>query len=301
MVKKRLLKIICFIFIAILGFYVIFFGFKKARDYQVYKEKEIETKIYTVWHIETFEGGGKARIEYLKTAARLLEKENNGILFMISPIKPEDLSSRIETDKPDIISFGFGIGKTILPLLLELDYTYNARDNLVNSAKYAKGLFAIPYISSGYAFISHAGEIKEYCYGLNSYTYPEKVIKNIENPISVESQYKAYKKFVNNKKTALIGTARDVFRVDNLNKIGRTNALITPIDGYTDLIQYCGITKCDNFTLKFLDLLLSDSMQSSLTNYSLFGVKNNKIYSSGIYNEMENAIFSAQIPNVFYE
>ena len=154
---------------------------------------------------------------------------------------------------------------------------------------------AIPYISSGYAKFSHGGEISEWIYGKTEFTSPNLA----GNEKECFGQYEAYKEFIYNKKTALIGTARDVFRVFNLNNVGRLTASITPIADYTDLIQYCGITKKDDYTILFLEKLLCAETQVKLTDYSLFSVKHNKIYSSGIYSDMEDAILSATTPNVF--
>ena len=104
---------------------------------------------------------------------------------------------------------------------------------------------------------------------------------------------------VYDKKVQLLGTGRDLFRINNLNSIGRTNAMITPIDTYTDLIQYLGIVNSNKITQKFISLALSDTYQNTLVDYSLFSSKYNKIYNSGIYNDMEDAIFSCSIPRVF--
>jgi len=294
-------KIVSVIFIILLGIYVFGFAIKKVTNYEIYKEDEIETKLYTIWHIETFEGGGKARINYIKDVCNQIEKKNKGVLFMVFSVQPEEIKEKLNQEKPDIISFGFGVGKLLLPHLKELNNAYDVRDTLYSSAKFANDLMCVPYISSGYAMFTHSANIKDYCYGENAYVSPKPAIEKTINAKSEVSQYEAYKKFVYNKNTALIGTARDVFRITNLNNIGRANAIITPIDDYTDLIQYCGITRKDNITTKFLNLLLSNNQQKKLTDYSLFGVMNNKLYSSGIYNDMENAIFKAQVPNVFDE
>jgi len=301
MIKSKLFKIISIALFIIISVYVFLFGIKKATDYEIYKEKEIKTKIYTIWHVETFEGGSKPRIQYLKNIARDIEKENDGVLFMISAVLPEDLETKLKSSTPDIISFGFGVGKVVLPYLIELDSEYNVRDNLIESSKHGKALMAIPYISSGYAKITDAGEVKNFYIGNSDFVFPFKHSNNVNNLQTCKTQYEAYKSFVNSKNTGLIGTARDVYRVLNLNNIGRMNALIEPLTGYSDLIQYCGITNKDEIILSFVENLLDDKYQQTLTTYSLFGVKINKLYSSNIYNDMENAIFNAQIPNVFDE
>lgn len=298
--KKNWVKILNLLLIATLSVYVLAVAIKKVKDYQIYREPEIDTKIYTIWHIETFEGGGVARINFLKKVARKIESENDGILFMIKEIKADELDIKLQNSTPDIISFGFGVGKIVLPYLKASEYCYDIRDELLISGSFNNQFYAIPYIASGYAIITHGILTENFHCGSTGYTKPENLYSalNINVPI-VETQYEAYKSFVYDESATLLGTARDVFRVDNLNKIGRANASITPIDSYTDLIQYVGVVNRDNYTEKFVEYLVSDEYQYELNKYSLFSVKYDKIYSQGIYSDMENAIFNCTIANVF--
>ena len=75
--------------------------------------------------------------------------------------------------------------------------------------------------------------------------------------------------------------------------------MITPIDSFTYLIQYLGITNLNSTTKKIVELALSETYQNKLVDYSLFSSKYNKLYYSGIYNDMEDAISMCRIPNVF--
>lgn len=294
-IKKSWKFTLCLILICLLGVYVCFFAIKKVRNYDIYSKPSIDTKIYSVWHIETHEGGGKSRLTYLKNLAKQLEKENPGILFHFSTIEPNNLSESLQTSLPDIVSFGFGVGKILLPHLSVQDNSFSVRDELFASGNFANKLYAIPYIIGGYASFKHIENNTQTIYGNNDFTKPN----NTEKLTAYPSQYEAYKKFVNDKKVNLIGTTRDLFRVNNLNEIGRTTATIIPLDDYTDLIQYIGSTKNDEITKLFISSLLSQEYQSKLTEYALFSTLNTKIYSQGIYNDMENAIFKAKVPNVF--
>ncbi|MBO5954484.1 MAG: hypothetical protein J6Q13_00765 [Clostridia bacterium] len=299
-IKKYWLKILCVTLICAISFYVLCFGLKKATNYEILKGDNKQQTIYTIWHIETFEGGGKARIDYLKTIARNMEKEDNQVLFMIKSVAPEKLTSELEVSLPDIISFGFGVGELVLPHLIPQENTFNVRDELILSGSFNRKLYAVPYMVSGYAWFFHTMQASEFHVGTNNYTAPENIYNPLNfQPTETETQYEAYKDFVYNKKVNLLGTERDLFRISNLNSIGRTNAMITPIDTYTDLIQYLGIINSNKITQKFLSLALSDSYQNTLVNYSLFSSKYNKLYSSGIYNDMEDAIMSCEIPSVF--
>lgn len=298
--KKNWFKVLNVVLISILAIYVLAVAIKKTKDYEIYKEQEIETKIYTVWHVETFEGGGAPRINLLKKVARKIESENDGILFMIKEIDADDLSIEIENTIPDIISFGYGVGKIVLPYLQANENSYDIRDHLLLSGSFNNQFYALPYIASGYAIITHGTLSENFHCGTTGYTNPENLYSSLNINVSIEeSQYEAYKSFVYDDSVSLLGTGRDVFRINNLNKIGRANASITPVDSYTDLIQYLGIINKDLYTEEFVKILVSDEYQSELNKYSLFSVKYDKIYSEGIYSDMENAIYRCSVPNVF--
>ena len=298
--KKHWLKILSLVLIGAISCYVLMFGIKKVRNYEILKGETKQQTIYTIWHVETFEGGGKARIDYLKTIARQMEKENEEVLFIVKAIAPEKLSSELEVSKPDIISFGFGVGEIVLPYLVSQENTFDVRDELIASGSFNKKFYAVPYIVSGYAMFNHSMNESEFHVGSNSYTKPQNIYLTLNlTPTENESQYEAYKDFVYDKEVQLLGTGRDLFRINNLNSIGRTNAMITPINTYTDLIQYLGIINSNKTTQKFISLALSDIYQDTLVDYSLFSSKYNKLYYDGIYNDMEYAILNCAIPNVF--
>ncbi len=299
-IKKHWFKIFCFILIALTSCYVLMFGLKKARNYEVLKGKDKQQSIITIWHVETFEGGGKARIDYLKNIARSMEKENNEVLFMIKAIEPEKLESELEVSSPDIISFGFGVGKIVLPYLNPHEKTFDVRDELITSGSFNKKLYAVPFMVGAYAMFNHSHDATEFHVGQNAYISPINIYKNLNlTPKENESQYEAYKDFVYDKKVQLLGSTRDLFRINNLNRLGRTSAEISPVESYTDLIQYLGIINSNSTTQKFLSLALNKIQQNTLVNYSLFSSLYNKLYFDGIYNDMENAILNCKIPNVF--
>lgn len=298
---KTILKIINLLIMCGIIVYVPIFAFKLSRDYEIYKEPSSDTKIYTIWHVETFEGGGKSRATFLKTIALEYERSNPGIYFMIKTIQPDTLQAELNLSTPDLISFGHGVGKTVLPYLINIEYSYGIRDDLLNSGSFNGKLYGLAYITSGYAMITHGvQDLTNLLCGTSEYTDANKILAEINvNVTKNQTSYQAYQEFTYNKKTCLIGTGRDVYRVTNLNNIGRLNASISPIDSYTDLIQYLGATNDDLNVQNFVSLALSDKYQSSLAEYALYSSRYNKIYSSGIYNDMENAIFNCEIANVF--
>ncbi|MGN0787752.1 MAG: hypothetical protein ACI4L6_01635 [Candidatus Onthoplasma sp.] len=299
--KQHIKKILSVSLMLILCFYVAFFGIKKAIQHEIYKQPDKQTTIYEIWHIETFEGGSKSRIEYLKTIARKLEKSEPENLFMIRSISPENLETELSQSTPDIISFGYGVGKIVLPFLSDFENCFNVRDELVESGMFSNKVYALPYIMSGYALITHGNLTNNFKCGTSPYCHPEKIyLENNFAVSTIETPYEAYKHFVNDKTATLLGTNRDVYRVDKLNNIGRLNCSITPCSTYTDLIQYIGICKPNETTKNFVKCVFSNENQQNLTNFSLYSVNFGKIYQTGIYSDMEDAIMKASIPNAFY-
>lgn len=300
-IKKHKLKLISIILIALLSGYVLLFGIKSVKKTMMLKGEHCGQTVYTIWHIETHEGGGKSRADYLKSIIRDMEKQNKETLFVFRTISPEKLEVELAEYVPELISFGYGVGTLVLPHLQPLEKTYNIRDELIESGSFNKKFYAAAYLMGGYAMFYHSNTASEFHCGQNEYIKPNNIYSNLNlTPAKMESQYEAYKSFVNDKNISLLGSSRDLFRINNLNSLGRTNAMISPVASYTDLIQYLGLTKIDDVTTQFLSLALSLDRQTTLTDYSLFSTLYNKIYFSGIYKEMEDAIFSCHIPNTFH-
>ena len=298
--KSNKIQILSTVVILFLSAYVLFFAIHSVKKNATLKGEHSGQIVYSIWHIETHEGGGKSRADYLKNIIRTIEKENEEVLFVFRNVAPEKLQAELNVSVPDIVSFGFGVGKILLPHLQPLENTFDIRDELIESGSFNKKFYAAAYLMGGYAMFSHTNMESEFHCGQTDYIKPSNIYTSLNlKPIKKESQYDAYKSFVNSKKTSLLGSTRDLFRVNNLNNIGRTNAMITPIDTYTDLIQYLSLTKVDDVTTRFISIALSSERQASLTDYSLFSTLYNKIYFSGIYESMEDALYTCKIPNAF--
>lgn len=301
--KKRFyVKLFCWVLIAGISFYVCTFGVATIKESEnLFKQEKTQTVI-SIWHVETFEGGKKPRIDFLKSVAKEIESKHDDLLFMIKSVKPENLASELEVNSPDIISFGYGVGKIVLPFLTNFTTTFNARDELIESGMFNNKLYAVPYLVGGYSMFNHSANLTNFYVGSNAYIHPERIYeKTTLKPTKTQSQYEAYKDFVSDKNSSLLGSTRDLFRVTNLNNIGRLSAMISPVDSYTDLIQYLGVLNNTLNTFNFIEKCLSFNNQNKLVDYALFSSLYHKLYNEGIYNDMENAIYNANIPNVFYD
>ena len=90
-IKNHKLQILSIILILILSIYVIFFAISSVKKNTTLKGEHRGQALYTIWHIETHEGGGKSRADYLKNIIHNMEKTNKELLFVFRSINPENL------------------------------------------------------------------------------------------------------------------------------------------------------------------------------------------------------------------
>ena len=78
--------------------------------------------VINVWNVDTFEGGSQSKSVYLERVATKFSKDNKGIYFLVKNLSVEEMTNNfLNGVYPDIISFGFGIGDLVKPILENLD------------------------------------------------------------------------------------------------------------------------------------------------------------------------------------
>ncbi len=244
----------------------------------------IKPAIISLWHVETFEGGLSSRSDWLKKRALAFEKQHKGIYIDVSKLTYQQLINRLtEGYSFDLISFGSGVGYSLLTYIIPYVGAINTLDSLNKGGIVDNSQYAVPYMAGGYilaALKNNLAKIK----GFNSLTanvfdcqMVKKVGKNTVKLASVScgfsqfnspvtalahntqaqnkegaaifdsniTQYGAYENFLsNNKATILLGTQRDYYRLINREKNGRLSEVeFAVLNGYTDLIQYMSIGK----------------------------------------------------------
>ena len=147
--------------------------------------------------------------------------------------------------------------------------------------------------SSSYHYKLGKKEKKSYSltYGANKYLMPKNAIlsynKNsivqtengIDDKAASQSQYSAYCRFLTNDATILLGTQRDIIRMENRVKQGKVSDVIyEPIVSYTDLVQFVFLAKNSDelrkrYAEQFALYLVSDESQSCLEGIGMFAVK----------------------------
>lgn len=288
---------------------VPFFCFDNEIFINISNDSNNTTQVLELWHIETFEGGSASRELYIKRCAIAFEKLYKNKLIIVKTINPENIENALTNAKPDMISFGFGVGDIILKYLKPLDKQYKVRDDLLQSAMVNSKQMAIPFILSGYVFITSQSktldewqQTNEQIYTQNiQYTNAEYIYK--QQPINngkLLTAYQAYNEFVQNKAKILLGTSRDLYRVNNLIEKGKISASFNYINHYSDLVQYIGIINKNIITQNFVEFLLTDKIQIELNNYCLYTTKSLSIYTRQPYVDMENALSNNLfVPKVF--
>lgn len=191
----------------------------------------------------------------------------------------------------------------------------NLEENIILSQK---------ALDLGYEIISKKDSkiISSLTYGVSNYLLPKKAFcsytnkglvstssYSLDSNVKNQSQYTAYSKFIAGKSVMLLGTQRDVFRMNNRVKNGKSaNVLYEPLNSFTDLIQFSFLAKndddvklsiCENFA-KFLTLREN---QKKLINIGMLSVlSNNFIYNSGIMCDIIPQNFSIlAVNNIFVE
>lgn len=131
---------------------------------------------------------------------------------------------------------------------------------------YSLGLGQKKYLLPNFAFLSYTNT------GLTS------VSETAIDPIQIkESPYSAYAKFIIGETSVLLGTNRDVFRIDARASQGKiSDVILERVSSFTDLVQFFGMTKNQDATKKqytelFAKFVIQESKDMFLKN-GLFSV-----------------------------
>lgn len=259
--------------------------------------------ILELWHVETFEGGSKSRAGFLEKQAISFEKQHKGTYVVVSTMTLEQFELNIKAGKkPNMLSFGIGVGDEFTKNLVEINTTSNVRDDLLSYGKLSGKQLAMPYILGGYALISknqnEFGVVGVGGKGTNN-PYQALLSNNIKVSFADNIQidtYSAYDKFIKGNYDTLLGTQRDVYRVFNRMQNGSMeNVSFKCLTGYTDLVQYLSIFESngqeEKMCQEFANNLTSQDVQQKLADYNLYTVLDGlKIYTQDVFLQMEEAL-----------
>lgn len=314
--RKFLVKILISVFV--ISFLILspYFLFTKINElnYSLNPESDVgNSKILTLYNIDTFEGGSYARSVFLEKRAQEFEKENKGIYIIIKNLTLEQLSSLLVANKtPNIITFGIGVEDSFVNKLIVLE-DFGVRGDLIKGGYYNSQLLAVPIILGGYSLISNKEIIssENILEGLQESKNPNLIFSSnenisplvslIENGLEIKEQeieqlnsFDAYDKFINEKYNVLLGTQRDYYRCKNREKNLKMQCNYQMLGGFSDLIQYASVFRTNSleeeYSKNFIKFLSSFQVQQKLENINMFPVINQNIYTDEDYKSFNDVL-----------
>lgn len=117
----------------------------------------------------------------------------------------------------------------------------------------------------------------------------------VDGSYNSQTPYQAYEAFALKKSSMLLGTQRDIVRMQNRVLAGKeSDLLFEPISEWTDLVQYVGILCSDkskyDVCCDFVSFLLEESTQKLLKDIGMFSVLDLNVYDDLVFSKLEKAI-----------
>ena len=294
--------------------------------------------VIELWNVESFEGGIGSRATWLTQRAAKFESTHEGLFVHVTTLTESQLEQKLaEGGSFDLISFSRGVGAKVQSYLQP--YTASVagiRENFLVSGQVGAKVYALPYYCGVYCLFARTSQLHQNADLLSTAlvnTFTRKVGKHTYNlqplicgftphnspltalamsggqgeiaPDESVTQYSAYEKFLaNTTAVTLLGTQRDMYRLAKREQSGKIeNLTFYPLYGYTDLVQYLGVSSSagekTQSCMEFLQFVASEQSQRTLVNVSMFSVAEYSLYTDERYVASEEGLSSAYVPNVF--
>lgn len=271
----KIVRIIIGCFLIFCVCFTAFFGRYRIGEEGNGGQKTEYKGILKMWQIDGFEGGAGSRKQFLLKMARGFEKDNDGVLIMVTDYTVSGAEENIKNGVyPDIISYanGFDISGAI-----EIHPNRKTSSCMVGDKAYAT-----VWCRGGYVLISNPAltvkalpdkPIENLLVSQCEYTQPltALILEGISvKGLELKKPMDAYVKFVSGKTPYFLATQRDVVRLQNRGM----NVNVYPLKEYNDLYQYVSVTAVEEiksiYAKKFVDYLVSDKVQNALKEIKMF-------------------------------
>lgn len=342
MMRKNLKRIFALVLLCVFMAAAPFVIFANLPESDIFVEGAKFEGILDLWHIESFEGGTGSRSEWLKRRSISFEKQYKGCLVSVTTLTTEQAKYKLEQGQRfDLVSFSPGVGFDLLPYLLPFEGEVGGvRADLLAGGRVDGKVYGVPYLMGGYVLAAQVKNLdrfenKDLAENIFGYAFEKKVGKKTVSLYSAAcgygtfnqptlalalntsatsanaligeglTQYEAYERFLTgNHHTVLLGTQRDVVRLNNRISQGRLGGCVfRPLGGFTDLVQYVAVGSADSgktfFAKKFVVFLTSEAVQQKLAELNMFSTACVPLYSEGAMCELEKALESVRTINVF--
>ena len=251
--------------------------------------------ILELWQLDVFEGGSGSRADFLTKRAVKFEKENEGVLISVKRYTVSEAEEKFALGEyPDMISYGAGFD-CALERAIEISVPKGVSDKYLKGGVYNGKQYAVPWCAGGYILIGRGeNSFSENKLSVNEGEYNLPMIGCLSAGLNYEVtkglSLNNYTDFVSGKQTLILGTQRDVVRVENK---GLTIAYKS-LSGFTDLLQYISVTADEGdkiiYCEMFIEFLLSEESQSRLTDIDMFSVTGVSLYSEGGMKVLEDSL-----------
>lgn len=270
---KTAIRAVSFALCVFTAVFVLFFAAGKTEEKnEPFSSGQYKT-VLTVWHIDTFEGGTGSRGDFLGSALKSLS--DDGIVTLVKVQTIESMEKSLQKGElPDLISFGVGCG----------EIAGYARELLLKGftgGEINGRIFAVPWCFGGYYLIAKNNDnrlIDGLFDGDADKTIENLIVSDGENILPVLSLMHlgitanavylppkdAYPRFLSEKNAVLLGTQRDIKRIEKK----KDEFTVRPLEGYSDLVQYIAITAGNDEKYRYcvlaIERLLSEETQKKL-------------------------------------
>ena len=289
------------------------------------KNVPLDAVFLELWEIDTFEGGSASRARFLEKQAFNYQIKTKNVYVIVRTVELEQARNLLSQGvKPDMVSFGIGAGDLLHSFCQPVDSVDGVRGDLSAGGRSKGQNLAIPWCMGGYVLCSKdkldrldtetLNKLKDkkenkvigagQAYNLPKYAINKDIRCFVEK--TDFTQYQAYEAYLNgNEFEILLGTQRDLYRLNNKSKLGAIDSINYHFLGeYTDLIQYIAITTEDkqqiDSAMGYIKFLVSEKVQKKLTTIGMFCVNNDKIYNEKVYQQFEAVLSDKlQVMNVF--
>ncbi len=187
----------------------------------------------------------------------------------------------------------------------ENNITLGEGESIAQLAENGKLSLADISLSAGYKVTSHNSTktIFSIGFGKGKYQLPQNAFEaytnkglvsnsdvDIDSETLEQSQYYAYNNFIAGKSTMLLGTQRDIARLEGRVSLGKIDEVIyQPIFAQSDLVQFMLLANINDATKreyaeKFVQYLVSQNVQKKLCDIGMFATTtiDNSGYKSGV-------------------
>ena len=291
--------------------------------------------VINLWLVDSFEGGSGSRQSWFTKRSAQFESQNKGVFVCVTALTESQLLAKLaDGQKFDLLCFSRGVGAKVLQNLAPMDVDFGCvLDNFAQSGRVHNSTYAVPIFAGTYCVFARKsqqnGDVLANCLtttfkrkvgkntitlaplvcGFSVYNSPltalaKSGVKGAFQPDYSTTQYTAYEQFVANKSAVtLLGTQRDMYRLGKKLELGKMEELLfAPLTAYTDLVSYVGISKhTSNLSIcqKYVQYLLTDTVQQSVRDISMFSVTCQNLYTNEWYSACESGLATAIVPYVF--